>query len=155
MCMEERRGECMEGWPKIGVAVIALKGDKVLMGRRKNAHGEGTWQFPGGHLEPNESFEECAGRELQEETGIRIKNIRLGPYTNDIFGKEQKHYVTLFVIGEYDSGSVEVREPEKCERWEWFKLTRLPEPLFLPVNNLLKQYSDLTDVIERYGPWPG
>ena len=102
--------------PLIGVAVIVMKENQVLLGKRKNAHGAGTWAFPGGHLEFNESIEACAKRELFEETGIHIKNIRYGTFTNDIFREDQKHYVTLFVISEYDEGDLELKEPEKCEK---------------------------------------
>ena len=129
----------MENRPYIGVAVIVIKEGMVLLGKRKNAHGAGGWQFPGGHLEYNESIEDCARREVFEETGLRIKDVRPGPYTNDIFLKEGKHYVTLFVIAGYDSGTLEVKEPDKCEKWEWFVWARFPEPLFLPTTNLLKQ----------------
>ncbi len=129
----------MNNRPKIGVGVIVIKGNKVLLGKRKNVHGEGTWCFPGGHLEFGEKIEECARREVEEETGIRIKNLRIGPFTNDIFREEGKHYVTLYVISDYDSGEVRVKEPEKCERWEWFEWDKLPSPLFLPIQNLLKQ----------------
>ena len=129
----------MEKRPFVGVAVIVTKDDKVLLGKRKNSHGSGTWQFPGGHLEFNESIKACARRELFEETGIKIKNIRFGPYTNDIFNKEKKHYITLFVVADYDYGVLELKEPEKCEKWDWFECNKLPEPLFLPINNLLKQ----------------
>jgi 3-methyladenine DNA glycosylase AlkD/ADP-ribose pyrophosphatase YjhB (NUDIX family) len=125
--------------PGIGVGVIVLKDDRVLLGKRKNVHGAGSWQFPGGHLEYHESIEECARRETLEETGLQIKNLRYGPYTNDIFRAEQKHYVTLYVIAEYESGTVEIREPERCEKWEWFEWTAFPQPLFLPIRNLLKQ----------------
>jgi len=125
--------------PCVGVGVVVIKGGKVLLGKRKNAHGEGSWCFPGGHLEFNESVEECAVREVREETGIEIKNLRLGPFTNDVFEKEAKHYVTLFVIAEYASGKAKVMEPEKCEKWAWFEWNSLPEPLFLPIQNLLKQ----------------
>lgn len=124
--------------PKVGVGVIILKDNKVLMGKRKNAHGEGTWSFPGGHLEFNEELEECAKREALEETGIEIKNIRLGTATNDIFREEEKHYITLFMISEYDSGEVRVMEPDKCELWEWFEWDNLPSPVFIPVENLKK-----------------
>ena len=123
-----------------------VKDNRVLLGKRKNAHGAGTWQFPGGHLEFNESIEDCAKRETLEETGIHIKPIRFGPYTNDIFEEEQMHYVTLFVIAEHDSGIVEVREPERCERWGWFEWPHLPQPLFLPIQNLLKQNFTLFDL---------
>ncbi len=124
--------------PYIGVAVIVVKGTRVLLGKRKGAHGAGGWQFPGGHLEFNESIETCAKREVFEETGLQIKDIRFGPYTNDIFTNEGKHYVTLFVTAFYDSGVEEVREPEKCEEWAWFEWNRFPEPLFLPTRNLLE-----------------
>jgi 8-oxo-dGTP diphosphatase len=125
--------------PSIGVAVIVNKDGKVLLGKRKNAHGAGTWAFPGGHLEFNESIEECARREVFEETGIHIKDSRYDTFTNDIFREDQKHYVTLFVISEYDYGELELREPEKCEKWDWFLWNELPEPKFLPLENLLKQ----------------
>ena len=100
---------------------------------------QGGWQFPGGHLEYNETIEDCAIREVFEETGIRIKDVRLGPYTNDIFLKDGKHYVTLFVIASYDSGPLKVKEPDKCEKWDWFEWARFPDPLFLPTANLLKK----------------
>lgn len=124
--------------PKIGVGVIIIKDNKVLLGKRKNAHGDGTWSFPGGHLEFSEQVEECARREVREETGLEIDNLKLATFTNDIFIKEKKHYVTLYVIGEYFEGKPKIIEPDKCERWEWFEWGRLPQPLFLPVKNLLK-----------------
>ncbi|RLJ07409.1 MAG: DNA mismatch repair protein MutT [Candidatus Aenigmatarchaeota archaeon] len=128
--------------PRIGVGVIVIKDGKVLLGKRRGSHGKGSWCFPGGHLEFNESVEECARREVREEVGIEIKNLKMGPFTNDIFKKEGKHYVTLFVISEYKSGEVRVMEPDKCERWEWFEWKKLPKPLFLPIRNLLKQGFD-------------
>ncbi len=129
----------MDNRPKVGVGVIVLKEGKVLIGKRKSSHGEGSWSFPGGHLEFNEEIEECAKREVMEETGICVKNIRKTAYTNDIFEKEKKHYVTLFVVCEYESGNVEIKEPDKCENWMWFDTDKLPKPLFLPIQNLMKQ----------------
>ncbi|MFH0979205.1 MAG: NUDIX hydrolase [Candidatus Woesearchaeota archaeon] len=128
----------MDERPKIGVGVIVRKDGKVLMGLRKNSHGESTWCCPGGHLEFVESIEDCARREVLEETGIKIKNIKFGPYTNDIFVKEKKHYVTLCVVSDYDSDVLKTMEPDKCERWEWFSWDNLPSPLFLPEKNWLK-----------------
>ena len=124
--------------PKVGVGVIVIKDNKVLLGQRKNAHGEGSWSFAGGHLEMNETPEECAQRETLEEVGIRIKNPRSVAFTNDIFKDENKHYVTIYVLSEYDLGEIRVMEPDKCERWEWFEWDKLPQPLFVPIQNLLK-----------------
>ena len=124
---------------RIGVAVILKKDGKVLMGKRKGAHGSGTWSFPGGHLEFNETIEETAKRELKEETNLEIKTLTLGPYTEDFFEKEDKHYITIFVLADYVSGSPELMEPDRCEEWLWFSWNEMPENVFLPIKNLKKQ----------------
>jgi len=124
--------------PKVGVGVIIIKDNKVLLGKRKNAHGAGSWNFPGGHLEYGESWENCATRETIEETNIIINNIRFAAATNDIFPMEEKHYITIYMLAEYKSGEVKIMEPDKCEEWDWFEWDKLPQPLFIPAQNLLK-----------------
>lgn len=125
--------------PKVGLGVCIVKDGKVLLGKRKNAHDEGSWCFPGGHLEFGESYEDCARRETAEEAGITIKNIRFVTATNDVFLQEQKHYITIYMLAEYDSGEVKVMEPGRQIGWQWFDWGNLPSPLFLPTQNLLKQ----------------
>lgn len=125
--------------PKVGVSVIIKRDGKVLIGKRKASHGTGTWAFPGGHLEYGESWEDCAKREVAEEVGIAIRNVQFAAVTNDIFQKEEKHYITIFVTCDYESGEVKVMEPEKCEEWLWMSWEKLPGPLFLPIENLLLQ----------------
>jgi 8-oxo-dGTP diphosphatase len=129
----------MEERPKVGVGVIVVKDGKVLLGKRKNAHGEGAWSFPGGHLEFKETWEACARREVMEETNLQIKNLRFGTATNDIFEKEKKHYVTLIMLSDYESGDLKVLEPDKCESWEWFSWDNLPQPFFIPIQHLIKE----------------
>jgi 8-oxo-dGTP diphosphatase len=134
--------------PAVGVAVVVIKDDRVLLGRRKGSHGSGSWSFPGGHLEFGETIEACARREVMEETGLRIQNVRYGPFTNDIFAEEQKHYVTLFAIASYAGGTEQVREPDKDEGWSWHSWDSLPQPLFLPIRNLIGQGFDLKSLVE-------
>ena len=112
------------------------------MHQRKNAHGEGTWSFPGGHLEFGETPEETAHRETDEEAGVSIRNVRFATVTNDVFIAENKHYVTIYMLADYLSGEPTIKEPEKCLQWKWFSWNELPSPLFLPVENLLKQGFD-------------
>jgi ADP-ribose pyrophosphatase YjhB (NUDIX family) len=57
----------------------------------------GTWAFPGGHLEFGESFEACAVREVLEETGLSIHDVRFLTATNDVMEAEGKHYITVYV----------------------------------------------------------
>jgi 8-oxo-dGTP diphosphatase len=124
--------------PRIGVGVIIIKDNKVLFGKRKNSNGDGTWGFPGGHLEFGETWDECAVRETREETSIEIKNINFKTVTNDFFVKENKHYNTIYMQAEYKFGEVKLMEPNKCEEWRWFSWENLPKPLFVPIENLLK-----------------
>ena len=56
----------------------------------------GTLQLPGGHQEFGESFAQTATREVLEETGLQVGNVKFLTATNDLFG-EGKHYITLFV----------------------------------------------------------
>ncbi|QFR39126.1 NUDIX domain-containing protein [Candidatus Gracilibacteria bacterium 28_42_T64] len=124
---------------KVGVGVMIIKDNKVLLGKRKNSHGDGSWSFPGGHLEFKESWEDCATRETMEETGIHIKNISFCTATNDIFDLENKHYVTIMMSAKYDYGEVRIMEPEKFEAWNWFERDNFPKPLFVPIENFIKK----------------
>jgi len=126
--------------PKVGVGTIILNDGKVLLGLRKGSHGKNTWCFPGGHLEVGESFSDCAIRETQEETGLEIEPVEEIPLaTNDIFEKENKHYVTVLVRAKYTGGEPKIMEPEKCDEWKWFDWNNLPDNLFVPIQNLIKQ----------------
>ncbi len=124
---------------RVGVAAVILREGRVLLGERIGSHGSHTWATPGGHLEMGESIEACAKRETFEETGLVIESFKNLTFTNDIFEKEGKHYVTLFVVGSCSSGEPQITEPDKCKQWKWFDLEELPEPLFLPLTNLLEE----------------
>ncbi len=115
--------------PKVGIGVMILKDGKVLLGKRKGSHGEGEYSFPGGHLEYMESFEDCARREIAEECGIKVKNIRFQLLAN-VTKYAPKHYVHIGMIADYKSGKPKVLEPEKCESWDWYSMDDLPQPLF-------------------------
>lgn len=119
----------------------------MLLGKRLNSHGAGEWAFPGGHLEFGETVAECARREVTEETGMIIGNIRRGPFTEDFYLAHNKHYITIIMIANYVSGVPEVLEPHKCEQWHWFDLNALPTPLFATFGNLAKNNINLAHYI--------
>lgn len=122
--------------PRVGVGVFVLRDGRVLMGRRLGAHGAGSWALPGGHLEAGESVEQCAARELLEETGLVAQAWQRGPCSSDLIGPDALHYVTLFVIAKGVSGEAQRREPHKCESWTWQRWDALPQPLFEPLASL-------------------
>jgi len=121
---------------RVGVAVFVVRGDKFLMGKRLGAHGHDTWSVPGGHLEFGESFEEAARREVAEETGLSITNIRFAAITNDLFPIERKHYVTIWMLSDYYAGQPITLEPNKYVDHDWYNFDCLPTPLFSPWNQL-------------------
>ncbi len=125
--------------PKVGMGILIRKNNKVLFLKRVGAHGQGTWCPPGGHLEFGESFEQCARRETLEESGVEIKNIKFVTVTNDIHESEGKHYITLIMVSDWSFGEPKIMEPDKCVEIGWFDWNNLPQPLFLPIQNLLKQ----------------
>ena len=117
---------------------MVIKDDKVLLGKRKGAHGAGDHAFPGGKLELGESFADCAKRETREETGIEIKNIRFLRLLN--FRFYGKHFVDVGLLVDWASGDLKVMEPEKCEDWAWYSLDNLPEPMFKGCASAIEAY---------------
>lgn len=122
---------------RVGVAVFIIKDDQILVGKRLSNHGKGTWALPGGHLEFGETPEQCAIREVFEETGLTITNPSNAIWTNDMFLESNKHYITLFLVAKYDHGIPKVLEPDKCSEWIWSKLSDIPEPMFKGLDTLI------------------
>lgn len=126
-----------------GVALINSKGEILLQRRMDND----LWAVPGGAVELGESVEETAIAEVYEETGLRVRNLKLlGIYS----GKEtyykypngdEVYWITVvFVSNQFDG---EIR-PDNYESKEckFFSIHELPENLLdidrLILNNYLK-----------------
>lgn len=122
--------------PKVGIGVLVLKNKKVLLTKRKRAHGSGEWTCPGGHLEFGESIEECARRECKEEAGIEIKNVKFIRLSN--LKKYDKHYMDIGIMAEWASGRPKRMEPGKSGNWDWYDMENLPRPLFGAIEQTLE-----------------
>ena len=127
----------MQKAPSVGVGIIITKGEEVLLLKRKNVHGAGSWSTPGGHLEFGESLEECAIRETKEETGVSITDVKFRALTNDVFEESGKHYITIWMQGKYSSGKAVINAAYEMSDIDWFTWDSLPKPLFLSFDNLL------------------
>jgi 8-oxo-dGTP diphosphatase len=131
-----------EQWPKVGVGIIIFKDGKILLHKRKGSHGQGEYAFPGGHLEYMESFEDCARREIKEECGVEVKNIRFN-YVSSVLKYAPKHYVHMGLIADWEKGEPKTLEPEKCDGdWEWYDLNNLPEPMFELCKIAIRAYKE-------------
>jgi len=127
----------------IGIGVACVDGQgRLLVGRRKGSHGSGTIALPGGHLELNETWEECARREVLEETGLTVcAGAMPHIFTSNSRMPDDKHYVTLVLLGRIPEGAEPQNlEPNKCEGWSyatWTDLHASNDPMFLPLRHLL------------------
>ena len=129
--------------PKVGVGLFLLDDrNRFLLLRRRGSHGAGCWGLVGGHLEYGQSPQQAAVAETAEETGVSLDPaaVRLGPYTNDLFPDEGKHYVTLFASAVLPPGQQpRIMEPHKADAMGWFTFDRMPDPLFVPLGNFLSE----------------
>jgi 8-oxo-dGTP diphosphatase len=122
---------------------IFNKAGQVLLGKRLAKAGLGTWGFPGGHILDKENILDAARRELREELGdavqVNIFNKIIAIRDNSLPPQFIRH-LTVILEGEYLTGEILVNEPDRCEKWEWFDLNKLPEPLFDKIGETLQSY---------------
>ncbi|MBL8913644.1 MAG: NUDIX domain-containing protein [Archangium sp.] len=123
--------------PRVGIGVLVMKDGKLLLGKRRGSHGAGEYASPGGHLEHLESFADCAAREVREETGLEVTNLRFLRVLNTI-SYAPKHYIDLAFACDWVSGEPTAREPDKIESWNWYALDALPAPLFATLPTALE-----------------
>ena len=129
---------------KVGVGVIIFdeKG-RLLLGHRvgKDTGGiyePGSWCLPGGKQEYGETIEECATREVKEETNLDIFNVKVIGCHDDI--QVGKHFITIETVTNVYEGEVKVMERNKQDEWKWFYLDNLPKNLYSPSEKSIKSY---------------
>jgi len=136
----------------VGFGVMILKDNKILLGKRhedpdkadSELHGEGTWTMPGGKIEFGEALEEAAGREVMEETSLKINQDKLKFISVANDRVPDAHFVTLGFLCEEFVGEPKVMEPDEITEWQWFDLNGLPEKMFFPSVKVLQNYLDNT-----------
>jgi 8-oxo-dGTP diphosphatase len=141
----------------VRVAVLVKNGDSILLEKRANVLGKGTWAPPIGHLDFGETFEQTALRELQEEAGLEVEELKFRLVTNDVFEEENEQCIFIWMEAKYVSGELRVKAPEEESEIGWFLWNDLPQPLFQPMQHLLEGQTypsqttevKLTEVVER------
>ncbi|MBQ4392175.1 MAG: NAD(+) diphosphatase [Prevotella sp.] len=113
-----------EVWPQLATAVIVLihRGpDEVLLARGRNFKSN-FYGLIAGFVETGETLEQAVEREVMEEVGLRIKNIRY-------FDSQPWPYPSGLMVGfnaDYDSGELHVQRDE-LRKAAWFHRDHLPQ----------------------------
>jgi len=133
-----------------GDAIVECQGH-VLLIRRKYAPGAGAWALPGGFKNRDESFLDCAVRELQEETNIRVpvKVLRGSIVKTELFDSPSRSFgiprntlAVYFRISANPDGSLpRANGADDAAECKWFPLTQ--------VLNTLELYDDHAAIISK------
>ena len=111
-----------EVWPQLATAIIVLihRGDDVLLVHARNFKGD-FYGLVAGFVETGETLEEAVRREVMEETGLTITNLRY-------FGSQPWPYPCGLMVGfnaDYVSGEVHLQRSE-LSKGAWFNKNNLP-----------------------------
>jgi ADP-ribose pyrophosphatase YjhB (NUDIX family) len=102
--------------------VFVARGDSILLVRQR--YGERYWSLPGGSMEPGESVDQAAVREVKEETGLDVRLTRLvGVYSKPAEGALAVCFEAQVVGGSVSEATDEVVE---CR---YYPADDLPEPI--------------------------
>ena len=102
---------------------------KVLLIQRGNEPYKGCWAFPGGFMDMDETTEECAIRELEEETGLVVGHVQqIGAYSK-VDRDPRGRTITVAYLALIDS-PVPIKGQDDAASAQWFPLSTLPPLAF-------------------------
>ncbi|KID32096.1 NUDIX domain-containing protein [Prauserella rugosa] len=124
----------------VGVGVVVRDEQRrVLLGLRAK-HGEPVvWCLPGGAVDPGESFEQAAVRELAEETGLTAKSAEV---VGLVLAPGEDVTATAVAVADATRGEPQVLEPHVFRTWQWFPASEVPEALFPATRQALEFLAD-------------
>ena len=115
---------------------------KVLLIQRGNMPFKGGWAFPGGFMNMDETTEQCAIRELEEETGLRVSKIQqIGAYSK-VDRDPRGRTVTVAYLAIVDE-PIAVAGQDDAAKADWWPLSDLPHLAF-------DHYDIMQDAIKVY-----
>ena len=102
---------------------------KVLLIQRGAQPFKGGWAFPGGFMNMDETTEQCAIRELEEETGLKVSKVnQIGAYSK-VERDPRGRTVTVAYLAIVDA-PIAVNGQDDASKAQWFPLSALPELAF-------------------------
>ena len=121
-------------WRVIVVGVIQNLRDEYLICRKPTSRGvfPGQWALPGGGIEPGEHMEDALRREIREEVGLEISNIRPllfkdGQYAKLFPDGSSRLIYMIFLVFTCRSSSENVAVGDEFETFAWVKRENLAD----------------------------
>jgi len=116
-------------------AIIENNGKYLLLDRSKQPWG---FACAAGHIDEGEDPETALKREVKEETGIEVKDLKIISITQEMV--EDAHFITIgFLCGGFE-GEAQVMEPDEITEWKWFGLDELPKNMYKPSRKVIENY---------------
>ena len=141
--------------PGVGVGVFLIDSfrNRLLIGKRKES---GHYGLPGGWLELGEEWEDCASRELYEETGLK-KPIDTFHHIHTLNCKKLEynfHSISCIMMNEvqeYEFDDIYNKEPNKCYGWFWTNVENMRkniDKLFHPLQDFLNKFPEIKSTVD-------
>ena len=106
----------------VGTLMFIRDGGWLLLIRKKRGHGAGRINAPGGKVEPGESPLQCAVRETQEETGVRVTEAVRMAELKFIEQADEQWLGHVFLASGYEGAPTETAEATPL----WFPVNAIP-----------------------------
>jgi len=106
--------------PRVGVGAVILDGTRVLLARRGRAPSAGKWSIPGGLVDVGERLEDALLREIEEESGLRVRLLGLcGVIDRGVREQDavRYHYVIIDYVAEPVGGRLQAGSDAAEVRW--------------------------------------
>ncbi len=100
--------------PPNAASVAIVREGKVLLIKRAYAPYQHLWTLPGGRIEPGETIEQCAIREIAEELGLTIRNPR--PVMVQLLGRDEDFRLAVFATRDF-SGQIRASDEVADHKW--------------------------------------
>lgn len=140
-----------------GVGIVLFNAEGlVFIGERVDTPG--AWQMPQGGIDPGESVEEAAFRELREETGTdKAEIIRIAPEKlrydlpaemranlwNGKYAGQEQIWIAMRFLGTDSDININIHTPPEFRKWRWEQLSRVPD-LIVPFKKEI--YKRIVDI---------